>query len=133
MAVRPSGTAFTAVVFITFGGYRYSNTFRENSNLFRFGSTALPCQFRGIYRKPDERNYERSKMTTMFPGESAEYRAARDRLIQLRRSTVYPTSGSRVVDVLGLWRPLVLGYSDGGQIALELGMRYPGFWPQLWF
>ena len=28
--------------------------------------------------------------------------------------------------VPGLQRPLVLGYSDGGQIALELGMRYPG-------
>jgi pimeloyl-ACP methyl ester carboxylesterase len=25
-----------------------------------------------------------------------------------------------------LQRPLVLGYSDGGQIALELGMHYPG-------
>jgi pimeloyl-ACP methyl ester carboxylesterase len=25
-----------------------------------------------------------------------------------------------------LRKPLVLGYSDGGQIALELGMRYPG-------
>jgi pimeloyl-ACP methyl ester carboxylesterase len=31
-----------------------------------------------------------------------------------------------LVGVLGLWRPLILGYSDGGQIALELGMRYPG-------
>lgn len=31
-----------------------------------------------------------------------------------------------LVDALGLQRPLVLGYSDGGQIALELGMRYPG-------
>ena len=31
-----------------------------------------------------------------------------------------------LVGVLGLQRPLVLGYSDGGQIALELGMRYPG-------
>ena len=31
-----------------------------------------------------------------------------------------------LVSVLGLQRPLVLGYSDGGQIALELGMRYPG-------
>jgi pimeloyl-ACP methyl ester carboxylesterase len=30
------------------------------------------------------------------------------------------------IDALGLRRPLVLGYSDGGQIALELGMRYPG-------
>jgi pimeloyl-ACP methyl ester carboxylesterase len=31
-----------------------------------------------------------------------------------------------LVGVLGLQRPLVLGYSDGGQIALELGMRYAG-------
>ena len=30
------------------------------------------------------------------------------------------------IDALGLHRPLVLGYSDGGQVALELGMRYPG-------
>ena len=31
-----------------------------------------------------------------------------------------------LIGALGLRRPLVLGYSDGGQIALELGMRYPG-------
>ena len=31
-----------------------------------------------------------------------------------------------LVGALGLQRPLVLGYSDGGQIALELGIRYPG-------
>jgi pimeloyl-ACP methyl ester carboxylesterase len=31
-----------------------------------------------------------------------------------------------LVGALGLQRPLVLGYSDGGQIAIELGMRYPG-------
>jgi pimeloyl-ACP methyl ester carboxylesterase len=31
-----------------------------------------------------------------------------------------------LVGALGLQRPLVVGYSDGGQIALELGMRYPG-------
>jgi pimeloyl-ACP methyl ester carboxylesterase len=30
------------------------------------------------------------------------------------------------IQVLGLTRPLVCGYSDGGQIALEIGMRYPG-------
>lgn len=28
---------------------------------------------------------------------------------------------------LNLTKPLVFGYSDGGQIALEIGMRYPGF------
>jgi pimeloyl-ACP methyl ester carboxylesterase len=31
-----------------------------------------------------------------------------------------------LIYALGLQRPLVLGYSDGGQIALELGLRYPG-------
>ena len=27
---------------------------------------------------------------------------------------------------LGLTKPLICGYSDGGQIVLEIGMRYPG-------
>jgi pimeloyl-ACP methyl ester carboxylesterase len=31
-----------------------------------------------------------------------------------------------LIGALGLRRPLVLGYSDGGQIALELGIRHPG-------
>ena len=31
-----------------------------------------------------------------------------------------------LVGALDLQRPLMLGYSDGGQIALELGMRYSG-------
>jgi pimeloyl-ACP methyl ester carboxylesterase len=31
-----------------------------------------------------------------------------------------------LIKALGLRRSLVLGYSVGGQIALELGMRYPG-------
>jgi pimeloyl-ACP methyl ester carboxylesterase len=30
------------------------------------------------------------------------------------------------IRALGLQRPLVCGYSDGGQIALEMGMNYPG-------
>ena len=30
------------------------------------------------------------------------------------------------IHALGLPRPLVCGYSDGGQIAMEIGMRYPG-------
>jgi pimeloyl-ACP methyl ester carboxylesterase len=41
----------------------------------------------------------------------------------------YPTMADDVaalIGALGLQWPLVLGYSDGGQIALELGMRYPG-------
>jgi pimeloyl-ACP methyl ester carboxylesterase len=29
------------------------------------------------------------------------------------------------VQALGLTKPLICGYSDGGQIALEIGMRYP--------
>ncbi len=29
------------------------------------------------------------------------------------------------IQMLGLRKPLIYGYSDGGQIALELGMRYP--------
>ena len=31
-----------------------------------------------------------------------------------------------LIDALGLRRPLILGYSDGAQIALEIGIRYPG-------
>lgn len=30
------------------------------------------------------------------------------------------------IEALGLAKPLICGYSDGGQIALEIGMRYPG-------
>jgi pimeloyl-ACP methyl ester carboxylesterase len=30
------------------------------------------------------------------------------------------------IEALHLTQPLVFGYSDGGQIALEIGMRYPG-------
>jgi pimeloyl-ACP methyl ester carboxylesterase len=29
------------------------------------------------------------------------------------------------IQTLGLTKPLICGYSDGGQIALEIGMRYP--------
>jgi pimeloyl-ACP methyl ester carboxylesterase len=29
------------------------------------------------------------------------------------------------IKALGLTKPLVFGYSDGGQVALEIGMRYP--------
>jgi pimeloyl-ACP methyl ester carboxylesterase len=31
-----------------------------------------------------------------------------------------------LVKALGLVKPLILGYSDGGQIVLEIGMGYPG-------
>lgn len=30
------------------------------------------------------------------------------------------------IQALGLTKPLICGYSDGGQVALEMGMRYPG-------
>ncbi len=30
-----------------------------------------------------------------------------------------------LVQALGLHKPLIFGCSDGGQVALELGMRYP--------
>ncbi len=30
-----------------------------------------------------------------------------------------------LVQALGLTKPLICGYSDGGQTALEIGMRYP--------
>jgi pimeloyl-ACP methyl ester carboxylesterase len=30
------------------------------------------------------------------------------------------------ISALGLSKPLIAGYSDGGQIALEIGMRHPG-------
>jgi pimeloyl-ACP methyl ester carboxylesterase len=41
----------------------------------------------------------------------------------------YPLMADDIVAfirALHLAKPLVLGYSDGGQIALEIGMRYPG-------
>jgi pimeloyl-ACP methyl ester carboxylesterase len=30
------------------------------------------------------------------------------------------------IEALNLSKPLIFGYSDGGQVALEIGMRYPG-------
>ncbi|HUS16694.1 MAG TPA: alpha/beta hydrolase [Chloroflexia bacterium] len=30
-----------------------------------------------------------------------------------------------LIGALGLYKPLIYGYSDGGQIAVEIGMRYP--------
>lgn len=33
---------------------------------------------------------------------------------------------ARLIDVLALDRPVVVGYSDGAQVALELGLRHPG-------
>ena len=58
---------------------------------------------------PDSRGHGR----TDNPTDELDYRLMADDVAAL-------------VSVLGLQRPLVLGYSDGGQIALELGMRYTG-------
>src|ERR671914_1005841 len=58
---------------------------------------------------PDSRGHGR----TDNPAGELDYRVMADDLAAL-------------IAALGLHRPLVLGYSDGGQIALELGMRYPG-------
>jgi pimeloyl-ACP methyl ester carboxylesterase len=58
---------------------------------------------------PDSRGHGR----TNNPANELDYRVMADDVAALIRA-------------LGLQRPLVLGYSDGGQIVLELGMRYPG-------
>lgn len=42
----------------------------------------------------------------------------------------YPQMADDVVafsEALGLVKPVVVGYSDGGQIGIELGLRHPGF------
>src|SRR5918999_6238682 len=58
---------------------------------------------------PDSRGHGR----TDNPAGELDYRVMADDLAAL-------------IAALGLRKPLVLGYSDGGQIALELGLRYPG-------
>jgi pimeloyl-ACP methyl ester carboxylesterase len=58
---------------------------------------------------PDSRGHGR----TDNPAGELDYRVMAD-------------DAAALIEALGLQRPLVLGYSDGGQIALELGMRYPG-------
>jgi pimeloyl-ACP methyl ester carboxylesterase len=58
---------------------------------------------------PDSRGHGR----TDNPTSELDYRTMADDVAAL-------------INALGLQRPLVLGYSDGGQIALELGMRHPG-------
>ena len=86
--------------------------------LFLHGGTAtsqswashLPC-FAEHFRvfAPDSRGHGR----TDNPAGELGYRLMADDVAAL-------------IGALGLHRPLVLGYSDGGQIALELGMRHPG-------
>ena len=58
---------------------------------------------------PDSRGHGR----TDNPAGELDYRVMADDLAAL-------------IAALGLQWPLVLGYSDGGQVALELGIRYPG-------
>jgi pimeloyl-ACP methyl ester carboxylesterase len=57
---------------------------------------------------PDSRGHGRTKN----PLDTMSYRLLADDVAALIRT-------------LGLDRPLVCGYSDGGQIALEMGMNYP--------
>src|SRR3712207_2363694 len=58
---------------------------------------------------PDSRGHGR----TDNPAGELDYRVMADDAVAL-------------IEALGLQRPLVLGYSDGGQIALELCISYPG-------
>jgi len=39
---------------------------------------------------------------------------------------LFADDAAAFIAALGIERPLVLGYSDGGQAALELGLRHPG-------
>ncbi len=57
---------------------------------------------------PDSRGHGR----TNNPARTMSYRLFADDMAAL-------------VQTLGLYKPLIFGYSDGGQVALELGMRYP--------
>ncbi|MFM8320753.1 MAG: alpha/beta fold hydrolase [Chloroflexota bacterium] len=68
---------------------------------------AFTCHFRVI--APDSRGHGR----TNNPAGELSYRQMADDIAAL-------------VQALGLPRPLILGYSDGGQVALELAMNYPG-------
>jgi pimeloyl-ACP methyl ester carboxylesterase len=67
---------------------------------------ALQPHFRVIL--PDSRGHGR----TNNPAGVLSYRRMADDIAAL-------------VQALGLTRPFIFGYSDGGQIALELGLRYP--------
>jgi pimeloyl-ACP methyl ester carboxylesterase len=57
---------------------------------------------------PDSRGHGR----TVNPLDTMSYRLLADDMVAL-------------AEELGLHRPLIVGYSDGGQVALEIGMRYP--------
>ena len=57
---------------------------------------------------PDSRGHGK----TDNPAQTLSYRAMADDV-------------AAFIQALGLSQPLISGYSDGGQIALELGMHYP--------
>jgi pimeloyl-ACP methyl ester carboxylesterase len=57
---------------------------------------------------PDSRGHGR----TVNPSGTMSYRLLADDM-------------AAFVQALDLHKPLIFGYSDGGQIALEIGMRYP--------
>lgn len=67
-------------------------------------------EFSKFYRviTPDSRGHGR----TMNPDDGLSYQVMADDLAAL-------------IQELDIEKPLIFGYSDGGQIALELGMRYP--------
>jgi pimeloyl-ACP methyl ester carboxylesterase len=69
--------------------------------------TELAGSFRVI--TPDSRGHGRSA----YPGDQLSYGLIADDLAAL-------------VAALGLERPVVAGWSDGGQVTLELGVRHPG-------
>jgi pimeloyl-ACP methyl ester carboxylesterase len=57
---------------------------------------------------PDSRGHGRSES----PPGALSYRLLADDAVEL-------------VHALGLHKPLIVGFSDGGQVALKIGMRYP--------
>jgi pimeloyl-ACP methyl ester carboxylesterase len=70
--------------------------------------TAFETRFRVIM--PDSRGHGR----TNNPSGSLSYRVMADDFVAFAQA-------------LGLTKPLIFGYSDGGQTALEIGMHYPDF------
>jgi pimeloyl-ACP methyl ester carboxylesterase len=67
---------------------------------------AFAARYRVI--TPDSRGHGR----TANPSGAMSYRLMADDMAAL-------------IGALGLAKPLICGYSDGGQVALEMGMRYP--------
>ena len=78
-----------------------------NHNMWEQHIPEFAKHFRVI--APDSRGHGRTKN----PGAALSYRLLADDMVAL-------------IQALGLVRPLLCGYSGGGQIALEMGMNYPG-------